>query len=120
MNTTEDIVLLTDHLHWLTRDQAWHYRILPKNTSFNEVLFYCEETSDLNALTSELEILLNLTVVLEPIPVHQVQKLLSTYYIKDSAAQGSARLQINNADNFPGTLSYRNIHNIHNANSANK
>lgn len=100
MNTTEDIVLLTDHLHWLTRDQAWHYRILPKNTSFNELVFYCEETSDLNALTSELEILLNLTVELEPIPVHQVQKLLSTYYIKDSAVQGSAGLQINNTDNF--------------------
>ena len=100
MNTTEDIVLLTEHLHRLTKDQAWHYRVLPKNRSENQFLLYCEENADKTALISELEILLNLSVKLEPIPATQIARLLSKYYIKDNAAQGSAQYQINNADNF--------------------
>jgi len=100
MNLTEEITLLTENIHWLTKDQAWHYRVLPKNKTDNHFLLYCEDNADKNALISELEILLNLTVNLEPIPSTQIARLLSKYYIKDTAAQGSAHYQINNADNF--------------------
>ena len=100
MNLTDEITLLTENLHWLTKDQAWHYRVLPKLKSDKVFLLYCEDTADQNTLVAELEILLNRTIELEPVTVSQIAKLLSKYYIKDNAAQGASQFQINNADNF--------------------
>lgn len=101
MNPTEDIVLLTDNLHWLAKDQAWHYRVLPKSKNQNTIGLYCDEDADQHNLSLELEILFGTEISLHPIPALHVSKLLSKYYIKDNALQGSARLQINNnADDF--------------------
>ena len=100
MNLTEDITLLTEYVHLVTKDQAWHYRVLPKHKANDHLLLYCDEGADVNGLISELEVLLNQTILLEPIPAAHVSRLLSKYYIKDSAAQGSSQMQINNADNF--------------------
>jgi len=100
MNLTEDITLLTEYVHLVTKDQAWHYRVLPKHKADDYLLLYCDEGADVNGLISELEILLNQTILLEPIPAAHISRLLSKYYIKDSAAQGSSQMQINNADNF--------------------
>jgi general secretion pathway protein E/type IV pilus assembly protein PilB len=100
MNRTEEIVLLTDNIHLLTKDQAWHYRILPKQRALDTFFLYCEDGTDEYALHAELEILLGLTVILEPIPPSQVAKLLSKYYIKDNAAQSATQLSLNNADDF--------------------
>ncbi|HEY2581264.1 MAG TPA: GspE/PulE family protein [Mucilaginibacter sp.] len=101
MNLTDEITLLTENIHLLTKDQAWHYRVLPKHKTDSHFCLYCEETADQTALSSELEILLNCAILLEPIQVSQIARLLSKYYIKDSAAPGSAQLQLNNnADNF--------------------
>ena len=104
MNLTEEITLLTENIHWLTKDQAWHYRVLPKQKTENYFLLYCEHTADKNALSAELAILLNLDIKLEPVSAPQIARLLSKYYIKDNAAQGSSQLQINNADNFLANL----------------
>jgi type IV pilus assembly protein PilB len=41
-----------------------------------------------------------LEIDLYPIPVTQIARLLSKYYIKDNAIQGSSQMQINNADDF--------------------
>jgi type IV pilus assembly protein PilB len=101
MNFTEDIVILTDQLHWLTKDQAWHYRVLPKSKEQNHFLLYCEDTANKKTLAEELTILLDTEIRFEPIPTIHVSRLLSKYYIKDNAAQGSIPLQLNNnADNF--------------------
>jgi type IV pilus assembly protein PilB len=101
MNQTEEIVILTDNIHWLTKDQAWHYRVLPDNRTEKQFSLYCEEDADSTALSSELEILLGLEVKLIPIPAAQVARLLSKYYIKDNAAQGSAQLRTgHNEDDF--------------------
>jgi general secretion pathway protein E/type IV pilus assembly protein PilB len=101
MNLTEDIVILTDNIHWLTKDQAWHYRVLPNSRTGKHFSLYCEDGIDPVALSSELEILLGLEVKLIPISAVQIARLLSKYYIKDNAAQGSAQLQINhNEDDF--------------------
>lgn len=97
---TEEISLRAEHLPWLTNEQAWHYRVLPKNRSEKHFLLYCEETADKSALSSELEILFHGGVKLEPIPVLQISMLLSKYYIKDNSTQNSAPLLQNHADNF--------------------
>jgi type IV pilus assembly protein PilB len=101
MNLAEEISILTNDLHWLTKDQAWHYRILPKNKSARCLVLYCEITSDQKSLSAELEILLGIEVKLEPIEAGQIARLLSKYYLKDNAAQGSAQLSLaQNEDDF--------------------
>src|SRR5437588_11933045 len=101
MNLTEDIVLKTDDLHYLTKDQAWHYKVLPKNKINQTLSLYCEDISDINTLSAELEILLGLEIKLDPIHSGQIARLLSKYYLKENAAHGSAQLYIaNNADDF--------------------
>ncbi|WP_295673720.1 hypothetical protein [uncultured Mucilaginibacter sp.] len=42
MNLTKDIILLTENIHWLTKDQAWHYRVLPENKTKDHFILYCE------------------------------------------------------------------------------
>jgi len=101
MSLTEDIILLTDNIHLLTKDQAWHYRILPKSKAGTIFIIYCEDGTNTQDLQSELEILLGLTIEVEPIPAAQIARLLSKYYIKDSAAQGATQLHIHkDADDF--------------------
>jgi type IV pilus assembly protein PilB len=94
MNPTEDILLLTENIHWLTRDQAWHYRVLPKNKATDHFALYCEETADKAALAAELEILLGASVQFDPIPDLHISRLLSKYYIKENALHTTAQLQI--------------------------
>lgn len=101
MESTEEITLLTEHVHLLTKDQAWHYRVLPKGKGPGKLTLYCPEQADQTALQSELEILLGMDIALTGIPDSQVARLLSKYYIKDNAAQGSVQLHgTKNADDF--------------------
>jgi type IV pilus assembly protein PilB len=80
----EQITLRTEHTHLLTRDQAWHYRILPKNNSEGQVTFYCSAERHTADLVAELEILLGRPVSLEAITDSQVARLLSTYYPRNN------------------------------------
>jgi type IV pilus assembly protein PilB len=104
MNAAEDIVIVSEQLHWLTKDQAWHYRILPKGKSAVSFDFYCGDAAEQDALLFELEILFNVKVNLHPVPETQVARMLAKYYIKDNAAQGSMQVQVSNADNFLANL----------------
>jgi type IV pilus assembly protein PilB len=100
MSNVDTITLSPDTVHLLTKDQAWHYRILPKSKVGNSFKVYCEALAQKDSLSAELEILFGTDVELYPIPAETVAKLLSKYYIKDNAAQGSAQLQGYNADDF--------------------
>jgi len=105
MNLVEDIIIKTDDLHWLTKDQAWHYKILPKNKTAHRITLYCVSGIDSNLLIAELEILLGIEVGLDPIPEGQIAKLLSKYYLKENPAQGSSQLHdTHNADDFLANL----------------
>ncbi|HJP62269.1 MAG TPA: GspE/PulE family protein, partial [Mucilaginibacter sp.] len=61
---------------------------------------YCEDSADKHALLAELEILLGLDIALDPISATQVAKLLSKYYLKENAAQGSKQIATHNVDDF--------------------
>lgn len=100
MSLAKEITLQTDNVHLLTKDQAWHYRVLPKARENGRLVLYCDDTADQVGISDELEILLDKPVVLEPLPPSQVSRLLSKYYLKDTAAQGASQFQINNAENF--------------------
>jgi len=95
MAVNETIELLTDHIHLLTKEQAWHYRILPKNHGPTGLELFFEEGRDPEQLAAELEILLGRDIILDPVPAGDIARLLSKYYIKDTAAQGASQVQFN-------------------------
>ena len=101
MNPAQEIVLATAHLHWLTKDQAWHYRVLPKDKTGNVLSLFCQNSADKDSLVAELEILLGLSITLDPLTESDISRMLSKYYLKDNAASGAAQLSVtNNADDF--------------------
>jgi general secretion pathway protein E/type IV pilus assembly protein PilB len=78
-----DITLSADQVHLLTKEQAWHYKIIPKAKTKNQLWIYCEDDVDEDILSAELEILLDFNVKLEPISTSIISQLLSTYYRND-------------------------------------
>jgi type IV pilus assembly protein PilB len=105
MNLNEQITLLTENIHWLTTDQAWHYRVLPKKRTNERLQLYCEDSADRNELQAELEIMFGLEIDLDPIPVAQIARLLSKYYLKDNTPQGLKQFALsNNPDDFLNNL----------------
>jgi len=101
MSQNEDIILSPDQIHWLSKEQAWHYRILPKSRSNTGMELYYDETLDKEELGAELEILTGLSIELQPIATIHVARLLSKYYLKENAVQGHTKTQgAANADDF--------------------
>jgi type IV pilus assembly protein PilB len=76
----EEILLLTENLHWLKKEAAWHYRVLPEGRSQGILTLYCEQGADQESLGAELEALLDAEVVLKPIAAPRIAELLSKYY----------------------------------------
>jgi general secretion pathway protein E/type IV pilus assembly protein PilB len=105
MNLNGDITLLTENIHWLTTDQAWHYRVLPKKRTGGSLHLYCEDTADAADLSDELAIMFGLAIHLDPISQAQIARLLSKYYLKDNTAKSSAPAMLsNNPDDFLNNL----------------
>jgi type IV pilus assembly protein PilB len=101
MNMADEIILSSDQVHWLSKEQAWHYRVLPKSRAGNSLDLYYDETADKEELCSELEISTGLSIQLVPLPAAQVSRLLSKYYLKDNAVQGTSKVQsTSNTDDF--------------------
>ncbi|WP_184550920.1 GspE/PulE family protein [Mucilaginibacter sp. FT3.2] len=101
MDTAQQIVLLTEHIHLLSREMAWHYRVLPKGSTVKQVSLYCESEADGESLAADLEILLGKQVILEPVPATTIARLLSTYYLKDNTRQLSTQVNVkHDEDNF--------------------
>lgn len=87
MNLPGDITLSQEAVHLLSRDQAWHYRILPKEGTAAGYVFYCADTADTYSLSSELEIILGKQVALFQIATEEIDRLLSTYYFREQSKQ---------------------------------
>lgn len=97
----DPIVLQTVHLHMLSREQAWHYRVLPKQAAPGMMELYCEEQVDAEGLQSELEVVTGKEIRLFPVPPEMVARLLSQYYMQESGAAGQALTPVNqNAEDF--------------------
>jgi type IV pilus assembly protein PilB len=101
MKADDEITLLTENIHLLSKEQAWHYRILPKRGTSLQLELYCEENADQDSLAAELEVLLGKEILLEQLPETMIARLLSKYYLRDNAVEGGAQLQLgNHADDF--------------------
>jgi type IV pilus assembly protein PilB len=110
MELSAELALSADQVHLLSKEQAWHYRVLPKYKTPKVFTLYFEEGSDQEMMTSELEVLTGLAIVLEPLPPALIARLLSKYYQQGSSSaspggQTGAKLSgAGNADDFLVTL----------------
>ena len=83
MSLFKEISIANDALHLISKEQAWHYRILPKEERAGRIWFYCEEDANEYTLITELEINLGKHISLEKLSVEEINRLLSTYYFKE-------------------------------------
>lgn len=59
---------------------AWHYRVVPKDVAENKMIFYVDETQDLQIVKEELEVVLGKSVELESFASTAIQQALGTYF----------------------------------------
>ena len=105
MEHVADIVLLTENLHLVNKEQAWHYRVLPKAKSEKSLVLFCDENAQLGNLQAELEIVLGQAITLDPISAIDISRLLSKYYLKENASASPAQLHYKyDEDDFLVTL----------------
>ncbi len=102
MNTADDIMISPAAVHRLSREQAWHYRILPKEDGAGKSVFYCDNNNDLFGLAAELEIVFGTEVELDAKPTETIERLLATYYFRDQSVHKQeakvATLSLSNND----------------------
>ncbi len=96
MEQIEEIQLLSDQLHCLTKEQAWHYRILPKSKNASDLHLYCEDSANQNELAGELEVLFGLHIILTQLPNAHIARLLSRHYLKENAVEGKQKFHVSN------------------------
>jgi len=71
-------------VHSVSKEQAWHYRILPKDSSPDGLVLLCDEEVDHNQLADELEIVLGKNITLESQPTATISMLLNKHYLKEN------------------------------------
>lgn len=80
---TEPITLPSGVKELLTAEQAWHYRIVPKSHTDEQLVFYIADQTDGQGILDELEVLFGKTVALEPAHAETIQDALIRYYRQD-------------------------------------
>ncbi|GAB3910011.1 GspE/PulE family protein [Mucilaginibacter boryungensis] len=104
-DAVEDIRLLSDQLHWLTKEQAWHYRVLPKSKDQHTFNLYCDEAVNMKDVAAELEMLFGLIINLQPLSSEQIARLLSRHYLREVVTAGQQQFQLSNhKDDFLADL----------------
>ncbi|MGE0637857.1 MAG: GspE/PulE family protein [Bacteroidia bacterium] len=102
--TTAFIVLDTALQQVLTPEQAWHYRIIPRQSGDSMVHFYIDEEKQNNQVAEELEMLFGKQVELCALPVDVIEKNLAKYYRKNDRAKNRTEVKINKDEDFLITL----------------
>ncbi len=79
------ITVKTEILQLLTPEQAWHYRIVPKEQVNGSVYFYTDNEVDDN-IKDELELIFSKEIFLEKTDTATLQRTLGKYYRKQQIA----------------------------------
>lgn len=105
MNSGEEIIIPAGNIHLLSREQAWHYRVLPKNSTGGLMELYCEDGVSISDLAAELEIVMGLEIRLEAVSPADIARLLSKYYIRETVLPGASLSPVSqNAEDFMANL----------------
>lgn len=81
-------------LNSFSKEQAWHYRILPKLSDHNGLVLLCDESDDIITLSDELEIVLGKQIILNPMPAAIISNLLSIHYPKENGQHQFAKMTL--------------------------
>lgn len=92
------IELNTELQNVVSKEQAWHYRIVPKENSGAHISLFTDE--ELNGEADELEAIFGKKVDFEIIDSSVLQKTLSVYYRKNDRTGGEVKTYNKKADNF--------------------
>lgn len=71
-------------IHAISKEQAWHYRILPKESQAERLVLLCDEDANESILADELEIVLGKAIVLEKSAAATISMLLNKHYLKEN------------------------------------
>ena len=87
-------------LHAISRDIAWHYRIIPYERYGDKIFFYFDESNNRSALHNELAILFDEQIELAAVPSSQIEEWLNKYYFGEKSSEGSEAVKnlVFNAD----------------------
>jgi type IV pilus assembly protein PilB len=83
--------LRTEDLQILTASQAWHYRIVPENSSSNEITFFSDQKNGSAEIKEELELVFGKTVNLILTPTESLLSALHYYYRKEKTEHQKAK-----------------------------
>lgn len=75
------IAIKTDILQLISVEQAWHYRIVPKEVSDKNIFFYADDNNIFQA-KEEIELIFNKEIFFEIVDVETIQRTLGKYYRK--------------------------------------
>ncbi|MEM7485659.1 MAG: GspE/PulE family protein [Bacteroidota bacterium] len=88
IDTGHDFKINSDLLQRITAEQAFHYRIVPKEFT-DTVLVLWTDASHLDGLSSELMIVLDAPIQLEQLPSEELQDYLTANYRQAQTSQHS-------------------------------
>ncbi|KQC29390.1 GspE/PulE family protein [Flagellimonas eckloniae] len=84
--TRKDLYLPPTLVQHISADQAFFYRVVPKE-SIDGILVFWTDSKALESLASELQIVLDFPLKLEPLPSTELQDFLTANYRKVEATQ---------------------------------
>ncbi|MFZ5551654.1 MAG: GspE/PulE family protein [Bacteroidota bacterium] len=96
----EHIELSTELQQIITPEQAWYYKIIPKEISGETIGLFADESSNEDLLKEELELVFGKKIILEKLPPEIIQRTLNKYYRKASSHGKVIQVQSNQADDF--------------------
>ncbi len=96
----------TDLLQLITADQAWHYRIIPKEQKKEGWSFFVDDACDSSSIQAELEILWGVSIQLEQFPSEEIKLALGRFYrqAEERVESQTQEQYTGDADNFLSNL----------------
>ena len=101
----KEIVIGTDTQHAISNDLANHYRVIPKQVSEHDFIFFIDENRNQEETIEELELLLGKGILLESAPTAVIEKGLALYYRKERQFHTSKSFSVDNSDFLENLLS---------------
>ena len=83
----------------ITKEQAWHYRVLPAFSKQDKIELYSDEVNG-QKFKEELEIVLNKYVELKQLSSETIEQALITYYRQDAGNKEQTKIYAGSSDNF--------------------
>lgn len=101
MKSLSNIEFSPELLQSISAEQAWYYRIFPKQNSDLAIEFFIDE--DVHRQTNpeaELEIVFGKPIILHPVSSSETQEILSKYYRRQQKQNSSQVLQVKASEDF--------------------